>query len=75
MRATVGRIEPLLPDEPLAQALALDLVHHVVEEAVGISGGMDGDDVGVTEPGDRARLGEEPAADRLVRGQLGMHRP
>ena len=32
------------------------------------------DDVRVPEPGDGARLGEEAPADRLVRGELGVHR-
>ena len=69
-----GRIQPLLADEPLPEALALDLVHDVVEETVGVSGRVDRDDVGVAEPGDGARLGQEAAADRLVRGELGMDR-
>ena len=36
IRATVGRIEPPLAGEPLPEALALDLVHHVVEQSVGV---------------------------------------
>ena len=69
-----GRIQPVLPDEPLPEALALDLVHDVIEEAGGVSRRVHRDDVRVAEPGDGTRLGEETAADRLVGGELGMDR-
>ena len=68
------RIEPRLAHEPLAETLALDLVHDVVEQSIRVTRGVDGDDVGVTQPGDGAGLGQEAPADRLVRGELGVHR-
>jgi hypothetical protein len=69
-----GRIEPPVADETLAQAFPLDLVHDVVEKAVGVPRGVDGDDVGVPEAGDGARLRQEAAPDRLVGGELRVHR-
>ena len=64
--------QPPLADQPLPEALARHFVHDVVEETVGRAGRVDGDDVGVAEPGDGARLGQEAADDRGVRGELGM---
>ena len=69
-----GGIEPPLAAEALTEALALDGVHHVVEHAARVPGRMHGNDVGVSETGAGPRLGEEPASDRLVGGELGMHR-
>jgi hypothetical protein len=62
-----------LPVETLPQGLALDLVHDVIEEALRGAGRVDGDDAGMAETGDGARFGEEPAHDRGVGGQLGVH--
>ena len=69
----VGRRELALALQPLAEALARDVVHHVVEQPGRLSRRMDRDDVGVPELGDHAGLGEEPLGDRGVHGELGMH--
>ena len=56
----------------LSQALALHLVHDVVEEALRRAGRVHGDDAGVAEPRDGARFGEEAADDGRVSGELGV---
>ena len=61
--------EPLLGVEQLAQALAVDELHHdrlaaVVDEDV-----VDADDVGVAEPGDGDRLAAEALGDDGVGGE------
>ena len=73
IRAASSSGRRTLAEQPLPQALAGHLVHHVVEEAVGAAGRVYGDDVGVPQPGDRPGLCQEPARDRLVRGELGMN--
>ena len=50
------RRQPLLALENIAQALAVDAPHNEVEQSVALARGVDVDDAGVTQPGDRARL-------------------
>ena len=73
MRAASSGWNATLAEEPLAQTLAGHFVHDVIEEAVGAAGGVDRDDVGVAHPRDRPGLGQKPAGDRLVRGELGVN--
>ncbi len=65
-------VEPPLARQPLSQAFAGDLVHHVIEQVARGAGGMDRHDVRMPQAGDGARLGEEPARDGRVGGQLGV---
>jgi hypothetical protein len=54
-----------LPHEPPAEGLALDVRHHVVQGAGGLAGIMQGEDVGVGEPGRDGDLAEEaPVPER-----------
>ena len=64
--------ESLLRVEQLAEALAVDELHHdglasVVDDDV-----VDGDDVGVAQSGDRDRLAPEPLGDDGVGGEVGL---
>ena len=62
--------------QAVAQGLALDVGHHVVEEAVGVAGVEQAQDVGMLQPGGDLDLAGEPlGAERG--GQLGaqdLHR-
>ncbi len=49
----------VFPDEPVANRLALDEGHHIVEEAVGHPGVVQAEDVGVLELGSDADFAEE----------------
>ncbi len=78
-RGEIGRdpaglfeIDAPVAGQALPQALALDLVHHVIEESVRGAGGVHGDDVRMAQASDGARFGEESAGDGRVRGQLGV---
>ena len=55
--------EPLLPVEQLAQALAVDELHHHRLAAVVHEHVVDGDDVGMVQPGDGDRFAPEPFGD------------
>jgi hypothetical protein len=52
-------VEPPLALEPGAERLALDVRHHPAEEAAGLAGVEERDDVGVLEAGGGADLGQE----------------
>ncbi len=65
----VGR-ERTLAVEPLAEALAGYLVHHVVKDPAGGPGMVDCDDVGVANAGEHARFGEKALCDRRMSGEL-----
>ena len=52
--------ELLLPVEPVAQRLALDERHDVVEQAVGLARVVEAEDVGVLEVGGDPDLAQEP---------------
>ena len=56
-----------------SQALAIDQVHHVIEEAVVLIRVVDGDDVGVGERGQGAGLAEEPGLCRRRRHVRTQH--
>ena len=78
-RGEIGRdpaglleIDASVAGQSLPQALALDLVHHVIEESVRGAGGVHGHDVRMAQASDGARFGEESTGDRRVRGQLGV---
>ena len=62
-----------LAAQPVAQGLALDPVHHVVEKAISLAGRMHRDDPGMAELCDHPRLGEEATHDALLVGQGGVH--
>ena len=63
--------EPLLGVEQLAQALAVDELHHDGLAAVVHEHVVDGDDVRVAEAGDRDRLAPEALGDHRVGGEVG----
>jgi hypothetical protein len=68
-----SRIQSPLSGEPLAQALAGDLIHDIVKQAVGATGRVDPYDVRVAQTRNGARLGQKTSGDGLVRSELGMH--
>ncbi len=61
----------LLPADAVGQRLALDVGHHVEEEAVGLTGVEEGKDVGVLQVRGGLDLGEE-ALGADDRGQFGL---
>jgi hypothetical protein len=61
-----------LPVEELPQRFARNFVHHVVEQAVVPPRLVHRHDVGLANPGEHPRLGEEAPGDRGPLGQLGM---
>jgi hypothetical protein len=65
--------QPKLTVEPLAEALARHVVHHVVEKSGGFAGGVNRDDAGVTETRDHARLRQEALGDRGMYREIGVH--
>jgi hypothetical protein len=66
----VGNRELVLPPEPLAQRLALDERHDVIQEAVGDAGVEEREDMRVLEVGGGPDLRQEPFGTE-DRGQLG----
>lgn len=65
---------------PLGQRFALDVRHHEEDEVADLLDGIDGDDVGVGEPGRGLRLAQEPLPERGLRRhglwqELDRHRP
>ena len=52
----------LFPREPLPERLALDERHHIVQQAIGLSGVIQREDVGVLEARGDFDLAEEPLA-------------
>jgi hypothetical protein len=55
--------------EELAEAGAIDVFHHQVEEAAGFAGVMDGDDIGMVEAGQCLGFAKEAFAElRVARG-------
>ena len=77
--ASAGGSGPVGGD-PALQVAALDQPHRDDQLAVLLAGVVDGDDVGVVEPGGEARLAQEPLAEALVVGEvagdhLERHRP
>ena len=56
----VGHRQLLLPADPVADRLALDIRHHVEEEAVGLAAVEKGEDVRMLKIGGGRDLGEEP---------------
>ena len=74
-RADVDRelgAEPLLRVEQLAQALAVDELHHDGLAALVLEHVVDGDDVRVAQPGDGDGLATEPLGDDRVGGEVGL---
>ena len=59
-----------LTREPLAQAFAGDLVHHVVQQPVRAPRRMDSHDVGVAQASNGSGFTQEAAGDGFVRGQF-----
>src|SRR3954466_2290035 len=68
--------QALLALEPMAQRLALDERHHVVQDAVRFARVVHGDDVRVLKPGGNADLAQEALApEREIRvHDLDSHR-
>ncbi len=64
--------QPRLDVEDLAQTLAVDQLHHHRLASLVLEGVVDGDDVGVVEPGDGNRLATEPFGDDDVGGERGF---
>ena len=62
--------EALLAVEQLAQALAVDELHHDGLAAVVLEHVVDGDDVGMVQPGDGDRLAPEPFGDHRIGGEV-----
>ena len=69
-RTASGTGSSPLAGQPVAQRLALDVGHHVVEEAVGVAGVEHAEDVGMLEPGGDLDLAGEPVGAERG-GQLG----
>jgi hypothetical protein len=67
----LGGRERALPAHSLAQALAVHVRHHEVDEAGSFLDEMDGDDVGMAQSGCGARLTEKPLFRVGLRGELG----
>ena len=64
----IGQLAEMV--EPVPQVVAVHVRHHVVEEARGFAGIVEGEDVGMLEPGGDLDLAEEPlGAERG--GELG----
>ena len=59
-RQRLDRVEPAALGEQVAQGAALHVLHHQVGQALVAALVVDGDHVGVGEPGDRLRLVGEP---------------
>ncbi len=55
----------------LSKALALDVFHDEVEQPVGFTRGVDRDDVGMPQPGHRARLAQEALPRREGGSEVG----
>jgi hypothetical protein len=68
-RLVDGKLSP--PVQPLAEALSLDVRHHVEEESIGLAGIEQREDVGVLEGGGGPDLGQE-ALGAHGGGQLGL---
>ncbi len=64
------RTEALLTVEQLAEALAVDELHHHGLAAVVLEHVVDGDDVGVVQPGDGDRFAPEPFGDHGIGGEV-----
>ena len=62
-----GRLEAPVPGQALAQCFAREIVHHVVQLSGDLAGGMDRDDVGMTELRDGPGLGQKPSRHGSVR--------
>ena len=62
--------ELALAVEALAEGLALDVGHDVVDQAIGLVGVVERQDVGVVQPGGDLDLAQEPGGAHL-RGQVG----
>jgi hypothetical protein len=67
-----GRVQRPLALQPLPQALSRHIVHHVVQQAGGLAGGVHRHDVRVAQPGDHPGLRQEALRDRGVGSQLGV---
>src|SRR5436309_11808909 len=61
---------PSLCDQRL-QIVAVDVAHRDVEQAIGLSGVVDRDDVGVLDRRDQLRLTDEPISEARVLGEVG----
>ena len=59
------------PPDPPGDRFAVHVAHDEVDQALAFADGMDGDDMGVGQPGGRLGLAGEPLADVLLKGELG----
>src|SRR5689334_24999898 len=65
------RAQSLLGVEHVAEVDAVDVLHRDVEQAFGLTGIEDGDDVRMVEPGGGLSLADEALAEAAIAGEVG----